>query len=271
MLLSKYRHKLKYLLTRKQNHAGRNNTGKITVAHQGGGHKQLYRKTITNGSNLYYKYLKGFVTNFEYDPNRSSYLAKICYTQNNFKKYYYIIAPQSLKILDDINHTLNKYPTEISKRISNQKQVGNSYYLHEIKVGDFIYNIELYPNKGGQLVRSGGTFATILQKNNERVLIKLPSGEHRLVDKQCKAFFGNLSNENYRKVIWKKAGKARWLNKRPTVRGVAMNPIDHPHGGNTSGGRHHMTPWSRLTKGIPTRSLKKENKFIVKPYKIRTL
>jgi large subunit ribosomal protein L2 len=201
MLLSKYRHKLKYLLTRKRNNAGRNNTGKITVAHQGGGQKQLYRKTITNGNNVSYKIQKSFVINFEYDPNRSSYLAKICYIQNNLKKYYYIIAPQSLKVLDTINHTLNKYPTEFSRRMSNQKQVGNSYYLHEFKVGDFIYNIELIPNQGGQLVRSGGTFATILNKKEDYILIKLPSGEHRLINSQCKAFFGNLSNENYRNVV----------------------------------------------------------------------
>jgi large subunit ribosomal protein L2 len=201
MILSKYKHRLKYLLNRKQKHAGRNNTGKITVAHQGGGHKQLYRKTITDRDKINFTFLKGIVTNFEYNPNSSSYLAKVCFLQNNIKKYYYIKAPKSLKILDNINHTLNKYPTKMSKGIFIPKQVGNSYYLHEFRVGESLYNIELVPSKGGQLVRSAGVCATVLHKDNNFVLIKLPSGEHRLINKQCKAFFGNLSNENFRKVI----------------------------------------------------------------------
>lgn len=201
MLLSKYKQKLKYLFTRKKNHAGRNNTGRITVAHHGGGHKQLYRKIILNKNETNFKFLKGFVTNFEYNPNRTSYLAKVCFFQNNVKKFYYIMAPQALKILDPINHSVNKFPTEFSKTISNQKQLGNSYYLHEFKVGDFIYNIELSPDKGGQLVRAGGTSATILQKNETHILVKLPSGEHRLIPSQCKAFYGNLSNENHRTII----------------------------------------------------------------------
>ncbi len=260
MLLSKYKTKIYSLLNRKKKNAGRNNTGRITVAHQGSGHKQLYRKVSFKEN-----FDQGSVVNIEYDPNRSSYIAKICSIdiQSN-KKYYYILSPKNLKILDIIT------PTYLNiKKDYNQKQYGNFYYLNEFKVGDFIYNIELLPNKGGQIVRSAGTFAQILQKSNDFVTVSLPSGEHRLIPSNCKACFGNVSNEDHYNTIIKKAGRSRWLNRRPTVRGVAMNPIDHPHGGNTSGGRHHKTPWSRLTKGQPTRSWKKKNKMIIKSYKNR--
>lgn len=260
MLLSKYKKKIYSLLNRKKKNAGRNNTGRITVAHQGSGHKQLYRKI-----NFKENFEKGNVVNIEYDPNRSSFIAKICSRDlNNNKKYYYILSPKNLKILDLITPTyLNK------KNDNNQKQNGNFYFLNEFNVGDFIYNIELKPNKGGQIVRSAGTFAQVLQKNVDFITIILPSGEHRLVPSNCKACFGNVSNENHYNTLIKKAGRSRWLNKRPTVRGVAMNPIDHPHGGNTSGGIHPKTPWARLTKGRPTRSLKKNNKLILKSYKNR--
>jgi large subunit ribosomal protein L2 len=260
MLLSKYKKKSYSLFNRNKKNAGRNNTGRITVAHQGGGHKQLYRKI-----SFLENFEKGTVVNIEYDPNRSAHIAKICTkTQNNQNKYYYILSPKNLKILDNISPTNNNNSNE-----NNQKQVGNFYYLHEFNVGDFIYNIELLPNKGGQIVRAAGTFAQVLQKTEEYTTISLPSGEHRLVSSNCKACFGNVSNENHWNVVIKKAGRSRWLNRKPTVRGVAMNPIDHPHGGNTSGGKHHKTPWSRLTKGRPTRSAKKNNKMIVKSYKTR--
>lgn len=258
MLLSKYKKKEYSLFNRKKKSAGRNNTGRITVAHQGSGHKQLYRQ-IAFQENL----KQGVVINIEYDPNRSGHIAKICNINKNLEKnYFYILSPKNLKILDNITSTNQKKDDE-----NTPKQVGSFYYLNEFNVGDLIYNIELFPNKGGQIVRAAGTFAQILQKNELYVTIALPSGEHRLISNKCKACFGNVSNENHWNIVIKKAGRSRWLNKRPTVRGVAMNPIDHPHGGNTSGGKHHKTPWSRLTKGRPTRSLKKNNKMIIKSYK----
>lgn len=258
MLLSKYKIKHKYLCNRKKKNAGRNNTGRITVAHQGGGHKQTFRQISFKPT-----YKNGFVTAFEYDPNRTARLAKICFFENFQKKYAYILAPQNLKILDIIeNNTTEQNSLNIWK-LSTLKQVGSCYFLKDFSIGDYIYNIEINLKHGAQFVRAGGTSAVVLQKSNEHVTIKLPSGEHRLVPSNCKAFFGNLANENHLKVIWKKAGKSRWLNIRPTVRGVAKNPIDHPHGGNTSGGCHPVTPWARLTKGKPTRK-KKINKLILK-------
>ncbi len=267
MLLSKYRKKFKYLISRKKKNAGRNNTGRITVAHQGGGHKQLYRQI-----NFANSVKKGFIVNFEYDPNRSAFIAKVCYFKNNLKKFYYILAPKNLKILDKVETSSEKnlYRNEnVDYLIEVSKQVGSCYFLKEFNIGDYIYNIELYPNKGSQLVRAGGTSALVLQKSENFVTVKLPSGEQRLIKNNCKAFYGNLANEDHSIRILKKAGRNRWLNKRPTVRGVAMNPIDHPHGGNTSGGRHHMSPWSKLTKGKPTRSKKNNNKLIIKYYKNR--
>lgn len=261
MLLSKYKSKLKYLFTRKKNFAGRNNTGRVTVAHQGGGHKQLYRQIEFKGN-----FNSGFVIAFEYDPNRTARLAKICYFENNIKKYFYILAPQNLKILDIVDASKNKNILENidPNKITISKQVGSCYYLHEFNIGDFLYNIELSPGNGGQIIRAGGTSGIVLQKTENFLTIKLPSNEQRLISTKCRAFFGNLANDSHKKIVWKKAGKSRWLNIRPTVRGVAKNPIDHPHGGNTSGGCHPVTPWARLTKGKPTRSKKKKNKFILK-------
>jgi len=239
------------LLLRKKKAAGRNNTGRITVNHQGGGHKQLYRQI-----NFFKNDNFGTITNIEYDPNRTAFIAKICFQDvNNNLTYNYIISPQKLKVLDVVFTTENK------------KQLGNFYFLKDFDVGDFIYNIELNPNKGAQIVRAAGAYAKIINKTELYSTIELPSGEYRLISNKCKACLGNISNENHRKVILKKAGRSRWLNKRPTVRGVAMNPIDHPHGGNTSGGRHPKTPWARLTKGVPTRSKKKKNKMILKSKK----
>lgn len=262
MLLSTYKKRIKYLIVRKKKHAGRNNTGRITVAHQGGGHKRLYRKIIWGG-----KFPTGTVVNFEYDPNRSSRLAKVCFFENNVKKYYYILAPKNLQILDTVENSTRDdiyYAQKNKDEITIKKHFGSCYYLHEYNVGDYIYNVEVALSKGGQFARSGGTSAMVIAKSLFFLTLKMPSGEYRLVSTKCKAFYGNLSNDTHRNIIWRKAGKSRWLNKRPTVRGVAKNPIDHPHGGNTSGGCHPVTPWARLTKGKPTRSKKKINKMIVK-------
>lgn len=262
MLLSKYKKKIKYLYSRKKNNAGRNNTGHITVHHQGGGHKKAFRKIQFKEN-----FQTGFVVNIEYDPNRSARIAKICFIKNMQKYYYYILAPQNLKIFDIIENSTKLSKIKEEGEITITKHLGSCYYIHEFNIGDYIYNIELIPNKGAQLVRSGGTSALILQKTFENITVKLPSGEFRIIPWNCKAFFGNLSNENHNKLIWKKAGRSRWLNIRPTVRGVAKNPIDHPHGGNTSGGCHPVTPWARLTKGQPTKSKKKINKNIIKIFK----
>ena len=254
-MLSKYKFKTKYLINKKIKKAGRNNSGKITVYHQGGGHKQLYRVINFNKFKI-----PGIITNIEYDPNRSSNIAKICFFINNNKYYYYILAPKNLKVLDRIffNQNINK--------------IGNIYLLNDLNIGDYIYNIEMQPNQGAKIARSAGTYCQIIQKNDKHAVVKLPSGEERLISINCKASLGVVSNENKKNLILKKAGKSRWLNKRPTVRGVAMNPVDHPHGGGegkSSGGRPSVTPWSKYTKGKPTRSKKKNNKFILKPYKSR--
>lgn len=261
MLFSKYRSKQKHLIIRKKKFAGRNNTGRITVAHQGGGHKQLYRKIEFKGT-----FLQGTVIAFEYDPNRTARLAKICSINNNIKTFFYILAPQNLKVLDVVSSSNLQNLKENSdpNKITVAKQIGSCYYLNEFNIGDFLYNIEISPQKGGQIVRAGGSSGVVLQKTEEFATIKLPSGEHRLIPINCKAFFGNLANDSHKKLSWKKAGKSRWMNIRPTVRGVAKNPIDHPHGGNTSGGCHPVTPWARLTKGKPTRSKKKKNNLIIK-------
>lgn len=193
--LSKYKSKIKYLLNKKKKNAGRNNTGRITVYHQGGGHKRLYRKVAFKNT-----LEDGVVTNFEYDPNRSSYIAKICYSKNEKKYYYYILAPKNLNILDNISNNDSNII----------KSVGNRYFLKDFNIGDFVYNIELKPNKGGQLARSAGTYAQILQKTkNDYVLIKLPSGEHRLIPNNCKASLGVVSNEEHKHKIIKKAGQSR--------------------------------------------------------------
>lgn len=200
MLLSKYKKKISYLIERKKKKAGRNNTGRITVAHQGSGHKQLYRQ-IDFQENLN----GGMVIGKEYDPNRSSHLAKICFkNKHKIKKYHYIICPKDLKILDII--TSNNIT---NNEKNNQKQLGNFYFLKDFSIGDFIYNIEILPNRGGQLVRSAGTFAKVLQKDNGFVSIVLPSGEHRLIPEECKACLGIVSNENHNNIVIKKAGRSR--------------------------------------------------------------
>ena len=195
-MLTKYKQKLKYLLTRKKNQAGRNNTGRITVAHQGGGHKQKYRKIQFNGD-----ISEGFVSNFEYDPNRSAFLAKICYLKNKIKKFYYILAPQHLKILDPIDDFKKNFVIKSEDDITATKLLGNCYFLKDLAVGDFVYNIEIHPNTNAKMVRAAGTFGTILKKDLEFVTIKLPSSEIRLFSKNCKAFLGNLANDSHSKNI----------------------------------------------------------------------
>lgn len=254
--LSKIKNNNKQLTMTLKKSSGRNNSGKITVYHKGGGNKKKYKNVSFNeipGTSM--------VTNIEYDSNRTSFIAK-SYCFNN-SKYYYTLASKNLKVLDIINS---------DNKVLNVES--NRYTLDKFNIGDNIYNIELKPGCGGVLVRSAGTKATLLNKNQEFATVLLPSGEQRFIHLNCKASSGIVSNQNHWNVDVLKAGKSRALNKRPTVRGVAMNPIDHPHGGGegkTSGGRPSVTPWGRYTKGQPTRSKKKNNKFIYRTRKNKKL
>ena len=230
-------------LKRKQ---GRNNQGRITVRHRGGGHKRLYRKiSFKRGS------IKGFIRGLEYDPNRSANIALV-EDQGNF---FYILAPEKLKVND-----------WVESGTGSTIKVGNSLPLNEIPLGSLIHNISLKPYSGGQLVRSAGTFAQLLQKNHGKYAkIRLVSGEQRLVPLNCEATLGIVSNSDHKNIKIGKAGRNRWLNKRPKVRGVAKNPVDHPHGGGegkTSGGRPSVSFTGRITKGQPTR--KRKSKYIIK-------
>ena len=226
---------------------GRNNQGKITVRHRGGGHKRLYRKINFNRSDLN----EGYVSKILYDPNRS---ANIAYIKNNLNPFL-ILAPEGLKI----NQHIKSSPEA-------ELKVGNSLPLKNIPIGSLVHNISLNPNEKGKLIRSAGTSAQLIQKiNNKYARIRLSSGELKLVLLSCYATLGIVSNINHKKIKLGKAGRSRWLNRRPSVRGVAMNPVDHPHGGGegkTSGGRPSVTPQGKITKGKPTRN-KKKKKLII--------
>jgi large subunit ribosomal protein L2 len=235
---------------------GRNNQGKITVRHRGGGHKRLYRKIdfyrISHES-------AGYVKAILYDPNRSANIAKIFHPLKEI--FFYILAPEGLKIGDKIltSYIQTKDPLEF--------KIGNAFPLYQIPIGSIIHNISLIPKGKGKLIRSAGTSAQLLQKlENGYSKIRLNSGELRLILSTCFATLGTVSNINHKKIKLGKAGRSRWLNKRPYVRGVAMNPVDHPHGGGegkTSGGRPSVSPKGIITKGKPTRSKKKNNQFIL--------
>jgi len=222
---------------------GRNNQGKITHHHHGGGHKKKYIKVYCKNN-----IEGGIVKAIKYDPNRTAPIALI---QQKNHQYYYVLAPSNLKIGDTINPL-------------NIKQTGTSHKLQNLNIGTYIYNIELKPNQGGKLIKSAGTYGQIIQKQKKYSKIKLPSGEQRLILNTCFANIGKVANNIFKNIKLKKAGNKRWLGKRPKVRGVAMNPVDHPHGGGegkTSGGRHPVSPWGKLTKGKKT--VKKKNKYII--------
>lgn len=189
----------------------------------------------------------------EYDPNRSGYIALIKFSDG---KYSYILAPEKLKVGSCVISSVN---TEIS--------VGNCLQLKNIPIGTLVNNVELKPKKGAQLARSAGSFALITSKEFNKVFIKLRSGEVRFVDETCKASIGVVSNSDRKNINLGKAGRKVWLGFRPKVRGVAKNPVDHPHGGGegkTSGGRHPVTAWGKSTKGLKTRNNKRTNKYIIK-------
>lgn len=229
---------------------GRNNRGVITSWHKGGGHKRLYR-------NIDFKRNKvdvpATVERIEYDPNRTAFIALIKYADGDLS---YILAPQKLNIGDKI----------ISSELADIK-VGNCVPLKNIPIGTVLHNVEMKPGAGGQIGRSAGNYVNLVGKDSGYAQIKMPSGELRIVLLECKATIGVLSNPDEKNINLGKAGRSRWLGKRPVVRGVAMNPIDHPHGGGegkTSGGRHPVTPWGKPTKGKKTRKNKRTSKFIIK-------
>ena len=247
---------LKKILTKKYiSKGGRNNQGVITSRHRGGGHKKKYRLIDFKRNK---KDMPAKVLRIEYDPIRTAYIALIEY-EDKIKSY--IIAPQKLKIGDTV--------------VSGDKvnvRIGNAMPLKNIPVGTIIHNIEMKPGKGAQIARSAGTFVNLLAKDSGNAIIKISSGETRLVNENCIATIGFVSNPNQKNIKLGSAGRKRWLGLRPKVRGVAMNPIDHPHGGGegrTSGGRHPSTPWGKPTKGFKTRKNKKTNKFIIRSRRMK--
>lgn len=229
---------------------GRNNLGRMTTRFVGGGNKKKYRIIDFRRDKLS---IPGSVKTIEYDPNRNVRIALVSYVDG---EYRYILAPADLKVGDQV---LSAENTDV--------KVGCTMPLKNIPLGTFIHNIELRPGKGGQLVRAAGTGAQMMAKDKGYALIKLPSGELRLILLTCKATIGVLGNADFANISWGKAGRRRYLGRRPRVRGVAMNPVDHPMGGGegkTSGGRHPCSPWGQKAKGLKTRKNKRTAKFIVK-------
>jgi large subunit ribosomal protein L2 len=228
---------------------GRNNVGRVTVRFRGGGHKQAYRlvdfkrRKVDVGAK---------VERLEYDPNRTAFIALIRYNDGELS---YILAPQRLSVGDEV--------------VSGQQvdvKPGNAMPIANIPVGTIVHNVEMKIGKGGAIARSAGTYAQIVGRDQGYVILRLNSGEQRLVHGQCFATVGSVSNPDHMNISIGKAGRSRWLGRRPHNRGVTMNPIDHPHGGGegrTSGGRHPVTPWGKPTKGKKTRSNKSTDHFII--------
>ena len=241
----------KSLLSHKISKAGRNTHGRITSRYRGGGHKKRYR-IVDFKRNKFDVPAK--VAAIEYDPNRTARIALLHYADG---EKAYIIAPNGLKVGSMIVSS-NK-PVDI--------EVGNAMPLNLIPVGTNVYNIELKPGAGGKLVRSAGSFSQVMAKENGYALLKMPSGELRKVLDDCRATVGAVGNSDHENLKIGKAGRNRWLGKRGHVRGTAMNPVDHPHGGGHGkdhGGRHPVTPWGKPTKGYKTRKNKRTDRFIVK-------
>ena len=241
---------VKALTRGKTNTGGRNNHGRITSNHMGGGHKRRLRL-------IDFKRRKfdqvATVERLEYDPNRSAFIALVKYADGELS---YILAPQRLKAGDQI--------------VSGERvdiKPGNAMPLANMPVGTIVHNVELKKGRGGQLARSAGTYCQLVGKDAGYAQIKLTSGELRMVPGECLATVGAVSNPDNQNIVIGKAGRSRWLGIRPTVRGVAMNPVDHPHGGGegrTSGGRHPVTPWGKPTKGKKTRKNKSTDKLIIR-------
>jgi len=229
---------------------GRNNLGRLTARRRGGGHKRLYRLVDFKRRKFD---VPAKVARLEYDPNRSAFIALVEYEDG---EQSYILAPQRLAVGDMV--------------VSGQRadiKPGNAMPLSSIPVGTIVHNVEMKPGKGGQIARAAGTYAQLVGRDSGYALLRLGSGEVRMVRAECMASIGAVSNPDQANTKLGKAGRKRWLGKRPAVRGVAMNPVDHPHGGGegrTSGGRHPVTPWGKPTKGAKTRRNKKTNALIVR-------
>lgn len=229
---------------------GRNNKGRITAYHRGGGHKRQYRVVDFKRDK---HDVPARVAAIEYDPNRSCRIALLFYADGEKR---YILSPHGLNVDDVIVSGEN---VEI--------KVGNSTELGKMPLGTTVHNVELYPGRGGQLARSAGAMIQLAAKEGKFAHIKLPSGEVRLVRLECFATIGQVGNIDHEALVWGKAGRSRWVGRRPSVRGVAMNPVDHPMGGGegrSSGGRHPCTPWGKPTKGYKTRKKKSSDRLIVK-------
>jgi len=229
---------------------GRNNTGRITMRYRGGGHKRRYRM-------IDFKRTKddapATVERLEYDPNRTAFIALIRYPDGELS---YILAPQRLRAGD----------TVVSGERVDVKP-GNSMPLRSMPPGTIVHNVEMKPGKGGQIARSAGTYVQLVGRDQGYALLRLSSGETRMVRAECRATVGAVSNPDHQNIVIGKAGRNRWLGRKPSVRGVAMNPIDHPHGGGegkSSGGRHPVTPWGKPTKGKKTRHNKATDRLIVR-------
>ena len=239
----------KSLTSQKHKSHGRNNNGRITSRHIGGGHKQMYRSV-----DFFRKKddVKCTVERIEYDPNRTCYIMLVKYDDG---KHAYMLAPQKIKIGEQI--------------ISGNKKeikIGNSMPLEDIPVGTDIHNVEINPGGGGKIARSAGSSVQITGSGDNYSIIKMISGEIRKIDSRARATIGILSNPDQKNIKIGKAGRNRWLGKRPQTRGVVMNPVDHPHGGGegkSSGGRHPVSPWGQSAKGLKTRKNKKTDKFII--------
>ena len=229
---------------------GRNNAGRMTSRHRGGGHKRKYRVVDFRRDKTD---IPAKVKTIEYDPNRSARIALVSYADGEKR---YIVAPVDLKVGD-----------EVITSASADIKPGNAMALRNVPLGSLIHNIELRPGKGAQMVRSAGTYAQLMAKEGAYAQVRLPSGEVRKVHIECKATIGQVGNATHEGISLGKAGRTRWLGRTPRVRGVAMNPIDHPMGGGegkTSGGRHPCTPWGVPTKGYKTRRNKTTDKYIIK-------
>jgi large subunit ribosomal protein L2 len=242
----------KSLLSSLKKTGGRNHAGRITTRHIGGGHKRKYR--IIDFKRDKFE-IPGKVFGVEYDPNRSANLALVHYVDGEKR---YIIAPLGIKVGDTVIS---------SKKADTEIKEGNALPLRFIPVGTFVHNVEMKSGKGGQIARSAGNYAQLVAKEGEYGHVRLPSSEVRLVHLSCMATIGQVGNIDHENVTVGKAGKPRWLGIRPTVRGTAMNPVDHPLGGGegrSKGGRHPCSPWGQLSKGLKTRKNKRTDKFIIK-------
>lgn len=245
----------KSLLRPLKKSGGRNNKGRMTSRHRGGGHRRHYRvidfKRDKRG-------IPARVASIEYDPNRSARVALLFYVDGEKR---YILAPDGLVVDNTVTAGENV-----------ENSAGNSMPLGNMILGTIVHNIELRPGKGGQMCRSAGSMAQVVAREGKTVTLKMPSGEVRTVSRDCYATIGQVGNIDHKNVVWGKAGASRWRGRRPKVRGVAMNPVDHPMGGGegrSSGGRHPCTPWGKPTKGYKTRSKKKSKAHIVEERRAR--